>query len=92
MNESWPVTDPGWIEEYLCETCPACVEIKGYPRCEILDASGGTEDFEPGSPRCYRHREYVAIMALLNEEKVPEPTHDDLVAHASAMAKWRDAE
>lgn len=92
MNESWSVTDPGWIEEYLCETCPACSEIGGYPRCEILYALGCDEDFDPGRPECYRHREYVAIMALLNEEKVSEPTHEDLVAHASAMAKWREAE
>lgn len=91
MNE-WSIIDPGCVEEWLCETCPARAEIRGYPRCEILDASGYDDDFEPGSPRCYRHREYVAILALLNEEKVPEPSHDDLVAHAEAMAKWREAE
>lgn len=92
MNETWSVIDPGWVEEYLCETCPACAEIRGYPRCEILDASGCDEDFAPARPECYRHREYVAVLAMLNEDKAPEPSHDDLVAHASAMAKWRDAE
>ncbi len=84
--------DPGCIEEWLCETCPACVEIKGYPRCEILDASGGDDDFDPGRPECYRHREYVAILALLRGETVPNPIHGDLVHHAEAMAKWREAE
>lgn len=78
--------------EWLCETCPMVAVIRGYPRCSILQASGGGEDFDVSDPRCYRHREYVGVTALLNGQTPPAPTWKDVVAHAGAMETWRKTE
>jgi hypothetical protein len=78
--------------EWLCETCPMSVEIRGYLRCSILQAAGSGEDFDVSDPRCYRHREYVALTAILNGEVPPPPMWRDVMEQAMAMECWRKEE
>jgi len=49
-------------------------------------------DFDILDRRCYRNREYLGIMGIVDGKPATDPTLDDLITLASALRQWQKEE